>query len=238
MQWVGAFNVGANIVAKEKVVYNEYNPFIFDIIQLILKSSKHKLIENIEEIIEEFGLEKCNKETYLNFRRYYNENQTPLNLFVLQMFCFQNQLRFNSEWKFNTPIGNCAYNETTKQRILNFIPRTKKIELTNLDYTNIEIEKYDKNTLFYFDPPYFITNATYNDGKRGFKGWNAEEETRLLDFLVNLDQKGYNFMLSNVLEHKGKENKILIKYIEEHSFKCVELKHPIRKEVLILNYEV
>lgn len=234
----GAFNVGANIIARDKVIYNEYNPFVYDIMKYILNSDRKILIKDIEQIIKQFKLEKCNKETYLNFREYYNKNQTPLNLFVLQMFCFQNQLRFNSEWKFNTPIGNCAYNETTKERIMNFIPKTKKIELTNEDYKNIDIDKFDKETLFYFDPPYFITNATYNDGKRGFKGWNVDEEDGLLEFLVNLDRKGYKFMLSNVLEHKGKENRLLIEFIQEHNFKCIELKHSVRKEVLIINYEV
>ena len=41
------------------------------------------------------------------------------------------------------------------------------------------LSNLDKDTVFYFDPPYFITSATYNDGKRGFIGWNADEETNL-----------------------------------------------------------
>lgn len=234
----GAFNVGANIIATNTVVYNEYNPFVYEIIKYILSENKNNLIKDVEGIIKKFKLQKGNKEAYLNFREYYNNNQTPLNLLVLQMFCFQNQLRFNSEWKFNTPIGNCSYNKTIKERIKTFIPKTKNIKLTNLDYKDIDLEKFDKDTLFYFDPPYFITNATYNDGKRGFKGWDADEETKLLEFLVNLDKKGYKFMLSNVLEHKGKENKILKECIKEHDFNCIDLKHALRKEVLIVNYEV
>lgn len=234
----GAFNVGANIISTKKVIYNEYNPFVYEIMQFILNADKKKLVKDIEKIIKEFHLEKCNKETYLNFRKYYNENQTPLNLFVLQMFCFQNQMRFNSKWKFNTPIGNCAYNNTTKERILNFVPKTEKVELINMDYQDIDVKQYDKDTLFYFDPPYFITNATYNDGKRGFKGWDSEQESKLIEYIVDLNAKGYKFMLSNVLEHKGKKNNLLFNCIEEHNFKPIPLEHSLRKEILVINYDI
>lgn len=64
--------------------------------------------------------------------------------------------------------------------------------------------------MFYFDPPYILTNATYNDGKRGFNGWDEEQEKDLLAFLEKIDANGQMFMLSNLLFHNGKTNENLI----------------------------
>lgn len=233
----GAFNVGANITAMDKVIYNDYNYFVVDILKLILNSDKHSLIERIEEIIKNFNLEKSNKENFIKFRNYYNnKDKSPLILFILQMFCFQNQLRFNSKLEFNTPVGNCSYNETTAERIKKFVPKTNKYFLYSMDFLEINYSEFNKDTVFYFDPPYFITNATYNDGKRGFKGWSADLETKLLEKLTELNNLGYKFILSNVIEHRGKVNYLLNEWIKTHNFKIIEIKHCTRKEVLIINY--
>lgn len=234
----GAFNVGVNVVASNKVVYNEYNPFIYDIIKTLLTKDKEEIIDFAEARIDEFKLEKGNAENYVLFRKEYNKEQRPLDLFVLSMFCFQNQIRFNSKQKFNTPVGNCAYNETLKYRINNFKPKTNKVEFINNSFLDIDFTKYNKDTLFYFDPPYFITNATYNDGKRGFEGWNANLETELLDYLTKLNENGYKFMLSNVIYHKDKTNHVLLEWIRTNNFKIIELEHCTRKEVLIINYDL
>jgi len=92
--------------------------------------------------------------------------------------------------------------------------------------------------LFYFDPPYFITNGSYNDGKRGFNGWDADLETKLLKFITQLHYDGYRFMLSNIINHKNKTNHILKEWVETHGFNIFKLKSGVRKEVLITNYDI
>jgi adenine-specific DNA-methyltransferase len=137
-------------------------------------------------------------------------------------------------------VGNSSYNETTKERILSFMPKTKKIELYNLSYDKINIEEFDVDTLFYFDPPYFITNAAYNDGKRGFVGWDSDEETKLLEYIYNINKKGYRFILSNVIFHNDKVNHILLEWVKTHGFNIKEINgvgsKNRRNEVLIYNY--
>ena len=233
----GAFNVGANIVA-DSVVYNEYNPYVFNLIKYIVNHPKDDIVNYSEEKINQFNLSKANKEAYINFRNNYNKTKKIEDLFVLTMFCFQNQMRFNSKMEFNTPVGNCAYNENLKGRILNFIPKTKNVLFSNKDFSEINCQDYDKDSLFYFDPPYFITNATYNDGKRGFKGWDENLEKELLIYINDLSKLGYRFMLSNVIEHKGKTNDLLKQWVLANNFNIVELSHSTRKEVLVTNFDL
>ena len=94
--------------------------------------------------------------------------------------------------------------------------------------------------MFYFDPPYYITNATYNDGKRGGKGWDIHEEIELLRILTQINEMGQKFLLSNVISHNGKTHDVLIKWAEEHGFKIVEAGvsgwRYAKNEVLIKNY--
>lgn len=237
----GAFNVGVNISKAKNVVYNEYNPYVFDLVKYLLTEKKEKIIKDVEALVSDFELTNGNKEKYLIFRKYYNEHQTPLNLFVTQMYCFQNQLRFNGKHEFNTPVGNCGYNETITQRILEFKPKSEILELINLDFRDIEIDRYDIKSVFYFDPPYIITNATYNDGKRGFKGWTIEDEKELLMFLDKINDLGRRFVLSNVIVHKDKTNELLLNWVNKNNYRIINLKphngrYGARKEVLVVNF--
>lgn len=235
----GAFNVGVNIVA-DKVIYNEFLPHTFNIISILLKENNEIIIKKVESIIKEFKLEKGNKESYLNLRNSYNKTKDIYQLFVLHMYCFQNQMRFNTKLEFNSPVGNCSYNSTLTDRIINFVPKTSNYELYNNSYSNIDISNLDKDTVFYFDPPYFITSATYNDGKRGFIGWNADEETKLLEYLTMLHEKGFKFILSNVIYHNDSTNYLLAEWVKTHNFLITNIDNVgaknSRDEVLITNY--
>lgn len=236
----GAFNVGVNVVAK-KVIYNEFLPHTFNIIKTLLNEDSNYVINKVETIINDFKLEKSNKENYILLRNDYNNTKDIYKLFVLHMYCFQNQMRFNGKLEFNSPVGNCSYNTTLTERIQKFIPRSNNYELFNLSYKDINISNLDKDSVFYFDPPYFITNATYNDGKRGFVGWNADEETKLLEYITFLHENGFKFILSNVIYHNENTNYILAEWVKTHKFNVVNIDNVgaknTRDEVIITNYD-
>ena len=175
-------------------------------------------------------------------RSYYNFNdKTAINLFALHIYAFQNMIRFNTKFEMNTPVGNNELSNGIKNRIISFKGKCEKIEYYQGCYSKINIDELERGSVFYFDPPYFITKAEYNDGKRGLEGWNPEKEINLLEYLSKLDRKGFKFMLSNVLHHNGNEHTILLDWIKKNNYKKINIgetgkKYP-RKEVLILNYE-
>ncbi len=236
----GAFNVGANISAVEKVVYNEINPFVYGLINWVINTPKDEIIRSVEKKIAEFNMQKSDAKAYKSLRDAYNANPNPLELFVLHMYSFQNIIRFNSKHQFNTPIGVAGYSEDMKQRLKDFSAKAPVVELTNMDYVKIDWSLYPENTVFYFDPPYYITSAAYNDGRRGMKGWGLNEEVELLNILKMIDDMGYKFILSNVIKHKDKEHTLLIDWIHENNFKIrdagVSGWRYAKNEVLIMNY--
>jgi adenine-specific DNA-methyltransferase len=237
----GALNVGANITAVQKVIYNEFNPFVFEIMKMFNSNEPNVMISKVNSIINEYNLSKKAKNQYLALRENYNSvDKSPIKLYVLQIYAFQNMIRFNAQLEMNTPVGNNEFSEGIEERILCFQPRTPLLEYSLGSYKDISLSNLPKDTVFYFDPPYFITKAEYNDGKRGLEGWNAEKEVELLNYLYELDLKGYKFMLSNVLFHNGNSHHILNEWVKNHNFNIIEIgetgiKYP-RKEVLITNY--
>ncbi len=125
--------------------------------------------------------------------------------------------------------------------------KNKNIEFYSKDFTFLYDIELGENDFVYADPPYLISNASYNDGKRGFKNWGVKEETELLVLLDSLDKKGVKFALSNVLVHKGLENTKLIEWSKKYHIKHIEKsynnssyqrknKDKETKEVLIYNY--
>lgn len=236
----GAFNVGANVQATNKVVYNELNPFVFGLVQWLLEGDKENKVYEIESVIEEFGLMKRAKEPYNALRDKYNKEPSNLYLYILHMYSFQNMIRFNSKHKFNTPIGVAGYSDDIKKRILDFRVKAPTYELLNMDYTLMQWDAFPQDTVFYFDPPYYITSATYNDGKRGMKGWGITEEIEMLTILNQIDQLGYKFILSNVLEHNGKRHDLLERWIDENRYRIIDAGvsgwRYAKNEVLVVNY--
>ena len=236
----GAFNVGANVQALNTVVYNELNPYVYNLIKWLLSEDKNRIVHDIEDIIKKYRMGKAEKEPYNRLRDYYNDNPSNEMLYVLHMYSFQNMIRFNSHHKFNTPIGVAGYSDDIKNRILNFRVKSPNVVFENRDYTSINWAEYEEGTVFYFDPPYYITSAAYNDGKRGMKGWGINEEIELLNLLKKIDSAGYCFVLSNVLKHKEKTNTLLIEWVERNNYRIIEIGSSgwryAKNEVLIVNY--
>lgn len=238
----GAFNMGINVAATRQVVYNDINPYIYQIVNWLLSTDKEQITQHVENCIQHYGLGKALETPYLALRNCYNTTErNPLNLFVLHMYSFQNYIRFNSKQGFNTPIGVAGYSEDLKNRISHFVPRTPNVILSNLDYREVDYLTYPQGTLFYFDPPYLITKAAYNDGKRGLDGWSKEHEKFLYEILSMLNSHNYHFIMSNVKEHKGRTNVQLIEWAHANNFRIVEMGlsgwRYAKNEIIVTNIE-
>lgn len=238
----GAFNVGMNVYATDSIIYNDNNPYVYGIVQWLLSKDKNKLINTVEEIIKDFCLEKGKDTAYNELRNYYNQKKSAIEiLFVLHMYAFQNYLRFNKKLEFNTPIGVAGYSDDLKSRIEQFIPKTHNVEMSNVSFKCIEWDSFPQDTLFYFDPPYTITKAAYNDGKRGLEGWSVQDDEILFATLNYLDSKGYKFLMSNVKEHRGRRNDQLIEWVNSKKYYMLDMGisgwRYAKNEIIVTNFK-
>lgn len=183
----GGFNVGINI-RSESVVYNEYNHFVKELIESFWQYDTFSYIVYMKKMIRRFELEPGRKDAYLNVRDYYNslpeDKRDPRLLLVVILYSFQQQIRFNSNHGFNNPVGMRWFNDNLLEKLVSFSRRIKELNVcfSCADYTDTFRYVDDGHTFVYLDPPYMLTNGSYNDGKRGFKGWDVSQEAALFEF--------------------------------------------------------
>ncbi len=264
----GGCNVAINVNAAN-VICNDIDSRLIGLFSFFKANTYDFIISRMQDVIKDFklsdskkngyafynctssnGLSSFNRYGYLQLREEFNSLSPEsenyyLYLYVLIVFSFNNQIRFNGDGKFNLPVGKRDFNIKMQNKLKSFfmILDRKSIVFTSKDFERIKSEVLTENDFVYVDPPYLITCATYNE-----KSWNEEEEKRLLSYLDNLNLKKIRFALSNVLSTDGKTNEILKFWLDKNNYMCYHLdfsyknssyhKKNISKtdEVLITNY--
>ena len=248
--FAGGFNVSAN-VQSSKTICNDLNSRIVEMVRFFCYADETTVLRRIEEKINEYNLTKENEEGYKKFREYYNQTGNPIDLFTLSCFSFNYQFRFNNKLEYNNPFGRnrSQFSETTKRNLLLFMEamKSKNLEFYTRDFREISLKGLGPNDFIYCDPPYLITNGSYNDGNRGFHDWGEDEEHGLYEYLDKANSLGIKFALSNVVEHKGFENTILKKWAQKYNIHYInstyancnyqlKSKNNATVEVLVTNY--
>ncbi len=266
----GGGNVGCNVNCN-KVICNDSNKHLINLLKTFQSSDKEYIFNSIFEIINKYNLSDSSKHeySYYNCNSYnglgeynkehfnklksdfnnnnFNDSDYYIALYVLIIFSFNNQIRFNNKEEFNLPVGKRDFNNKMQAKLSRFIDRIKNLSCSfeNKDFRSFELNPKG-NDFVYCDPPYLITCATYNEN--GI--WNRDDEIDLLQYLDNLNLNNIKFALSNVLRSKGKTNDILIEWLKDNSqYKCIHLNYNYSnsnyqtkdrksgsEEVLIINY--
>ena len=246
----GGFNVGINVDAP--VIYaNDQITYLIELYEFFRSTPVEIILGLIQERIARFELSDQNAEGYLALRREYNRTGQPIDLFVLACYSFNHQIRFNQKHELNIPFGRnrSAYNPSIEANLLRFVAalQQKDIRFSTRDFLSFDFSVLQPGDLVYCDPPYLISNGSYNDGRRGFKDWTPVEDRQLLGLLDDLDRAGIRFALSNVLTHKGLRNEELIRWSQRYHVLHLEQSYANcsyhakdrsgnTEEVLITNY--
>lgn len=223
--FAGGFNVGINVNAGT-IYANDHITYLIELYQFLQEISTAELIERIHERIHQYNLNLLNADGYNKLRADYNQSPNALDLFILTCFSFNHQIRFNSKHEFNTPFGKerSSYNDSIENNLIRFCDalHKKNIIFTSKDFRNFDFSILSPGDVVYCDPPYLITTGAYNDGKRGFKDWTAEEDSALLQLLDLLNERGVFFALSNVFVHKGEVNDKLILWSKKYHVNYID----------------
>ena len=230
----GGCNVGINVTANRHI-YNDTNRYLLYLYNTLKNNDEDIVTEMIYGIIEKYGLSlvskygydyygcdssaglgSYNKEKFLKMRDDFNFHTNEdyyyyILLYVLIVYSFNNQIRFNRNGEFNLPVGKRDFNSKMQQKLIDFMDVIKKqnSRFTCIDFCEFDISSLTEKDFVYMDPPYLITCATYNEQD----GWNADKEKQLLEFIERLSDNGIRCALSNVLRSKGKENDVLLDWL-------------------------
>ena len=247
----GGANIGINVAAKRHI-FNDMNTRINEMFRFFLTQDEVELVKSIKKRIAEYQLSKTNEAGFLAFRKQYNKDPNPLDLYVLVSYSYNYQFRFNNAMQFNNPFGRnrSQFSNNMEKNLLAFVKQLKTMDVSFIDgfFHELPLSHLSTNDFVYLDPPYLITTGNYNDGNRGFLNWGETQEKQMYALMNELTRQGVRFALSNVIEHKGKSNDMLKAYIDTHNVTVHHLDYHYNnasynstnkgsREVLISNYQ-
>ena len=206
----------------EHIYYNDIVHYVGDMFNSLQDETIESALNKIEKIINTYQLSITNLEGFNKLREDYNKGNKSWDMFyMLVCHSFNYQFRFNNNHEYNSSFGKdrSCYSATTEQKFVTFLEHLHNLDITfnSKDFRDIDFSDADSNDLVYFDPPYLITCGNYNDGKRGFKGWNKQDDKDLFDLCDRLDNQGTRFAMSNVFECKGKSNDELKEWSKKYN---------------------
>ena len=184
----GGCNVGIN-QKSSRVIFNDRDEKLTALYETFKQMDEEDIFSYIEKTIAHYclsrtgeygydrygcssnsGLGKYNKEKYLQMREDFNKKSPSdpdyyLMMYVLIIFSFNNQIRFNQAGEFNLPVGKRDFNPRMEKKLFKFIRRIHNMDytFTNMDFRDFPLDSLEKDSFIYADPPYLITCATYNE---------------------------------------------------------------------------
>ena len=255
----GSAVVAVNSSAK-KIICNDISIDTIQILKYFYSTNFEAILSSLESIIFSYnltysrikpkgfykeikheGLSIYNKNSYNKLKQDYNDDKTIDKLIILLIYGFNHYIRFNSKGRFNIPVGKVDFSKSIYTNLKKFVTEIKKlnIKFSTKDFRNKNLY-LNKRAFYYFDPPYLITSAPYNNK------WNEKDEKDLFEILDSLNKSNTKFALSNVLTSNGKRNHLLIEWSKKYNI--INMHRQYRnanyqkiniedtKEVLITNY--
>ena len=245
----GAGTVGINIDAN-KIIFNDYINYLPELFNTWKSKSLEEINKYIDKTIIENNLSATNKDSFLKFRKKYNQTKNIEDLFILICYSFNYQMRFNNNHEYNSSFGYEAstMNDNIRNNINLFVNQihSKNVEFINKDFREVNLSNLTSDDIVYCDPPYLISGAVYQDGKRGFKGWNQQDDIDLYNLLDELSSRGIRFALSNMIYSKNRSNDYLIEWSKKYNLNYLKANYNSNYqrdmtgkdvEVLITNYK-
>ncbi|MHB9287538.1 DNA adenine methylase [Halobacteriales archaeon Cl-PHB] len=118
-------------------------------------------------------------------------------LLYLNRTCFNGLYRENSDGEFNVPVGSYANPDWVQaERIRAVSAALEDTAIYNEDFEYVG-EVAEADDLVYFDPPYQPVSTTANFNDYHAEGFDRDDQRRLRDLAVDLDEMGVSVVLSN-----------------------------------------
>ena len=134
-------------------------------------------------------------------KRPYADEYDPLEEAALLMYlnrtCYNGLYRENSSGGFNVPIGRYANPDWVQEERIREASRVlENTEIFNTDFEYV-LDEASEGDLIYFDPPYEPMSPTANFNDYSEDGFDIDDQKRLVETAIELDEMGVYVILSN-----------------------------------------
>ncbi len=222
--FAGSGAVGVN-AKSDRIILNDIDPFLINIYRGLSNTPPDKAWDLVMEIVNKYNLSKYNVDGYKKCREEYNkipfENRGDYWYWGLALVYHsynRSHVSHNKNGEFNSSFGKDKVDlDLSRKR---FFPFARELYRRNFEFSCKSYKDYvleglrlDEEALYYFDPPYLASTATYN------KGWTEQDEKELYELLDKYTSERKIWLLSNVLENNGRRNDILYDWLKRNQSK-------------------
>ena len=181
-------DINEKLICTYRVVRDNVDTLLSDLMQL--QESYNTLDTDEQKLYFLSQREKFNKSRI-------NEVETAALFIFLNRTCFNGLYRVNAKGEFNVPHGKYVHPKICDIETLKADSAIlQKVEILCGDFS--QTKKYaNKNTLFYFDPPYKPITKTSSFTSYAKDGFDDAEQVRLRNFCREITTKKSLFIASN-----------------------------------------
>lgn len=241
--------VGAGAVLfdlqPEKAVINDKNSELVNVYRVI-KHEIEALIEELKKHSDGNHPDYFYKIRAMDREPGYKELSSAkraARILYLNKTCFNGLFRVNRKGFFNVPFGKYKNPNIVNEDVLRAVHsylHANDVQILEADFAEVAARAKAEDFV-YFDPPYDPVSGTASFTSYSLDGFGKEEQLRLRDLCVELDQKGVPFLLSNsatdfILEIYAEKGFIIEKVSASRTINSVASKRGKVDEVLVRNY--
>lgn len=199
--FIGGGAVFFDVEPKEGSI-NDLNSRLINLYQVIRDTDPDVLIEEnkTHEHSEDYYYEARDEFNSLHKQETYTDadriREASL-LLYLNRTCFNGLYRENQSGEFNVPRGqykNPDWVQSRRLREAHRVLQGTEIHCEDFQYVRNVVEEGD---LVYFDPPYEPVSTTASFNEYHAEGFDRDDQRRLRDLAVDLDEMGVSVVLSN-----------------------------------------
>lgn len=222
---------------KNTELVNVYHVIKYEIDELIQELQKHEDGNNAEYFYEIRS--KDREPGYKDL----SPAVRAARILYLNKTCFNGLFRVNSKGYFNVPFGKYKNPKIVNEDVLRAVHsylHAHDVQITEMDFTEAAAGA-KAGDFVYFDPPYDPLSETASFTSYSLDGFRKEDQLRLRDLCVELDQKGIKFLLSNsatdfIVQIYSEKGFHIEKVSASRNINSVASKRGKIEEVLVRNY--
>lgn len=226
----------------KKAVINDYNSELINVYEVVK--------DNVEELIKDLSKHQNETEYFYSIRAQDRQEgfeqlsalERASRVIYLNKTCFNGLYRVNSSGEFNTPFGRYKNPNIINETVLRAVSRylnDNDIQLLSGDFEDA-LKGARKGAFVYLDPPYDPVSKSSNFTGYVEGGFGSEQQERIRDVCINLNQKGIKFLLSNsatpFIKDLYKDFEIIEVDAKRH-INSVASKRGSVTEILVRNYD-
>jgi DNA adenine methylase len=216
-QYVEPFIGGGAVLFYIAQTYNLDRFYISDINEelILLYQTIQRDVVNLIAVLSDLEIKflalnwEARKKYYFEIRSIFNQKNVDFDRFsddwivrssqivFLNRTCFNGLFRVNAKGEFNVPCGDYKKPRICdRENLLAVSALLQNVSIERGDFAAC-LDKIDRDTFVYFDPPYRPIAKTGNFNSYSHHIFDDREQIRLSEFYRRLDGKGAKLMLSN-----------------------------------------